>query len=124
MARLQQKTQAASPQVQPEQPDIPCAMVLTAAPCSPRGAGLDSPRRLRARHPPTWSQRRGIRTTRLGRPCRYVRLTRQHGHRIPLPTSVTIAKRPSCGSRTGEDKHKIPKNGSKIFFTKTLDFFW
>jgi hypothetical protein len=30
MARLQQKTQAAVPQVKSDQPDIPCAMVLTA----------------------------------------------------------------------------------------------
>src|SRR5512147_2099656 len=37
--------------VQPNQPGIPCAMVLTAYTRSPRGAGLDSPRRLRGDHP-------------------------------------------------------------------------
>ena len=31
-----------------------------------------------------------------------VRLVRHRVHRIPLPTSVTIAKRPSCGSETRE----------------------
>jgi hypothetical protein len=43
---------------------------------------------------------RGARTTRLRRPPHAVRLTTRRGHRIPLPTSVTIAKRPSCGSET------------------------
>ena len=43
---------------------------------------------------------RGARTTRLRRPRHVVRLTTRCVHRIPLPTSVTIAKRPSCGSET------------------------
>ena len=36
-------------------------------------------------------------------------------HRIPLPTSVTIAKRPSCGGGTGEDNHVFPKNNTSVF---------
>ena len=36
-------------------------------------------------------------------------------HRIPLPTSVTIAKRPSCGAGCAEIKHIFLKNGNAIF---------
>jgi len=68
MARLQQKKQAAVTTGKAGTTGIPCAMVLTAASCSPWSAGLNSLHRPRARHPKTWSQRRGIRTTRLGRP--------------------------------------------------------
>ena len=45
----------------------------------------------------------------------------RRSHRIPPPTSVTTAKRPSCGGGTGEEKHKLPKNRSKIFFARGLD---
>ena len=50
---------------------------------------------LRGRH-----LHRGARTTRLRRPRHVVRQTTSRVHRIPLPTSVTIAKRPSCGDGT------------------------
>jgi hypothetical protein len=43
---------------------------------------------------------RGARTTRLRRPRHVDRLTTRRVHRIPLPTFVTIAKRPSCGCGT------------------------
>jgi hypothetical protein len=33
-------------------------------------------------------------------------------HRIPLPTSVTIAKRPSCGGGTVRRNHIFLINGS------------
>jgi len=45
----------------------------------------------------------------------HARQSRRHVHHIPLPTSVTIAIRPSCGGRTREDNHIFLKNGSKIF---------
>jgi hypothetical protein len=65
----------------------------------PGETGLCCHRRLassrKARH-----LHRGARTTRLHRPRHVVRLTTCRVHRIPLPTSVTIAKRPSCGSET------------------------
>ena len=65
----------------------------------PGETGLCSHRRFassrKARH-----LHRGARTTRLRRPRHVVRLTTRCVHRIPLPTSVTIAKRPSCGSET------------------------
>src|SRR5215475_8744699 len=38
-------------------------------------------------------------------------------HRIPRPTLVTIAKRPSRGCGIGEHKHIFTKNGRKIFKT-------
>jgi hypothetical protein len=44
-----------------------------------------------------------------------------HVHRIPLPTSVTIAIRPSSGGGTGAYNHEIPKNGRDIFFAGGLD---
>ena len=44
------------------------------------------------------------------------------GHRIPLPTSVTIAIRPSWWRRDGaEDNHNFRKNGREIFFEEGLD---
>jgi hypothetical protein len=42
-------------------------------------------------------------------------------HRIPLPTSVTIAIRPSCGGGMSGEKHIFLKNGSRIFLLKRLD---
>jgi hypothetical protein len=45
-------------------------------------------------------QRRGVRTTRLRRPQQRALVSRAFCvHRIPHPTSVTIAKRPSEGAR-------------------------
>jgi hypothetical protein len=41
---------------------------------------------------------------------RSARLTRHCGHRIPLPTFMTIAKRPSCGGGTGGQNHRFLKN--------------
>src|SRR6185437_8612647 len=42
-------------------------------------------------------------------------------HRIPPPTSVTIAIRPSCGGGMGGDNHVFRKNGRGIFFARGLD---
>jgi len=42
-------------------------------------------------------------------------------HRIPPPTSVTIASRPSCGSGMTGNNHIFPKNGSRIFLRRGLD---
>ena len=44
-----------------------------------------------------------------------------HGHRIPPPTSVTIASRPSRGSRMRGEKHEFRKNGRGIFLRWGLD---
>jgi hypothetical protein len=49
------------------------------------------------------------------------RLTRHCGHRIPPPTFMTIAKRPSCGGRTGGANHTFLKNRSEIFLRAGLD---
>jgi len=44
-----------------------------------------------------------------------------HVHRIPLPTSVTIAIRPSDGGGTRGEKHIFTKNGRGIFLAGGLD---
>ena len=49
------------------------------------------------------------------------RLTILRVHRIPRPTLVTIAKRPSCGRGTARDKHDFPKNRREIFAGQTLE---
>jgi hypothetical protein len=49
MARLQQKKQAAVTTGKAGTTGIPCAMVLTAASCSPWSAGLDSLHRSQVR---------------------------------------------------------------------------
>ena len=112
-------------QVQPEQPGIPCAMVLRLIPSSPWrripfasiAGGLKV-----LRNPVGFlktsaglTPATGARTTRLcrplftpfvgARPSLMSKLTLQRrvarpacrGHRSPHPTSVTIAIRPSCG---------------------------
>jgi hypothetical protein len=42
-------------------------------------------------------------------------------HRIPLPTSVTIAIRPSCGGGTARRNHIFLKNRSDLFLPGHLD---
>ena len=49
------------------------------------------------------------------------RAQQPHGHRIPPPTSVTIASRPSRGSRMQGGKHEFRKNGRGIFLRRGLD---
>ncbi len=49
------------------------------------------------------------------------RLTRRRGHRIPLPTFMTIAKRPSCGGGIRGHNHIFLKNRSEIFLSRGLD---
>src|SRR5690348_4939793 len=91
-------------------------MVLTAAPYSPRGAGLDSPRRKRigsacltpasGRQDHTaWPSASGTLVSRA-----------ISVHRIPLPTSVTIAKRPSDRDRDAQTQpHSSEKRKKKVF---------
>jgi hypothetical protein len=46
----------------------------------------------------------------------------QRFHRIPLPTLVTIAKRPSYGSGTAQAcRDDLPDRHSGIFFARGLD---
>ena len=91
----------------PKQSGIPCAMVLTTYPRSPRSAGLDSLRRLEIITQDLISASGDQdHTTSPSAPATLV--LRSHCvHRIPLPTSVTIAKRPSCGCGMGEVIHVI-----------------
>src|SRR5262249_42838202 len=111
MARLQQGKQAAVTTGKAGTTGIPCAMVLTAAPRSPRCTGLYSHRRLARRVGPkadiansqsltpasggqdhtAWPSAKMLSS------ARQQRAEHLHVHRIPLPTSVTIAIRPSGG---------------------------
>ena len=112
-------------QVQPEQPGIPCAMVLRLIPCSPRrriplasvAGGLKALRNpvgfrktsagltpARVPEPHGFAvrsiavRRRAALAHRQSPPCEnFLRARRCRGHRSPHPTSVTIAIRPSCG---------------------------
>jgi hypothetical protein len=89
------KTQAAVTTGLAGSTGIPCAMVLTAITRSPRSAGLDSLRRPATRlaelDPSVGRSGPRAFTVRAGA----LRLARRHVHRIPHPTSVTIAIRPS-----------------------------
>ena len=49
-----------------------------------------------------------------------MRAEHPHVHRNPLPTLVTIAKRPSGGGGMGGYNHGFPKNGSGIFSRESL----
>jgi len=133
MARLQQKKQAAVTTGKAGATGIPCATVLTAASCSPWCAGLVShhhPREMSRESLIPASGDRDHTTSPSAQPVSAKRLCRASAslvswsrrvHRIPRPTFVTIAKRPSIGSGICEDNHSVLKNGSEIFFTKGLD---
>jgi len=87
------------PQVQPDHPGIPCAMVLTLMARSPWEPGFVAPIAREIILSRTWPQRREARTTRFCVRVGIVRLrtsaATRHVHRIPRPTFVTTAKRPS-----------------------------
>jgi len=79
------KRRRQSPQARPEQPAFPARWLYGLCARSPRCTGLFSHRRLQARHPQAWSQRREIRTTRL---------RRTHQRRSSGGTNASIASRP------------------------------
>ena len=126
MARLQQKTQAAVTTGPAGATGIPCAMVLRHIARSPRCAGLCSHRRLRnafARLDPSvgGSGPHAFAVREAVFAGAHTRAEHPHVHRIPLPTSVTIASRPSRGIRMRREKHNFLENGSKIFLRGGLD---
>src|ERR1700760_4029044 len=99
------KKHAAEPQVRAEQPAFPAQWLYGFYLISP-GTGSLAPVARALVAPQAWHQHRDARTTRLRRAYRlFVRATNhaatRHAHRIPLPTSVTIAIRPSYGGGTG-----------------------
>jgi len=94
----------------------PCAMGLRLIARSPRSAGLDSLRRLRARHPRLDASIGAPGPHAFAVRNRRARLTRRSGHRIPHPTSVTIAIRPSCGCGTGRRIGVICVSGKANYF--------
>jgi hypothetical protein len=126
MARLQQKMQAAVTTGKAGATGIPCAMVLRLIARSPRCPGFDS-------HLPPGLLTRGLipasgdqdhtpsPSVKLLSSARLKRAAQPHGHRIPPPTFVTIASRPSRGNRMQGEKHGFRKNGSEIFLRGSLD---
>jgi hypothetical protein len=115
MVRVQQKKHAAEPQVRAGSSGLPCAMVLRLIRALPGETGLCCHRPCDAGSVVTSATMRGAHcaghlhrgagTTRFRRPHHAARRCDSHiatrrVHRIPLPTSVTIAKRPSCGGET------------------------
>ena len=109
-----------------ERSGIPRAMVLRLIAGSPRRPGFDCLRRLKAiafRLDPSVGGP-GPHAFAVREECvrrRAMRAEHPHVHRIPLPTSVTIAIRPSCGGGMREDNHMFLENGRRIFFRKGLD---
>src|ERR1700693_695829 len=90
-------------------------MVLRLMSCSPRGPGSFAPviRRLS----PAPSAPASGRQDHTPSPSAPVSLVLRHCrvHRIPLPTSVTTAKRPSCRSGTARTVHNFYFSESEIF---------
>jgi hypothetical protein len=105
--------------VQPKSPGLPCAMVLRLIRDLPGETGLCCHRCLassrKAQH-----LHRGARTTRFRRPHHAVRLTTQRGHRIPLPTFVTIAKRPLWARDARKHRCDLPDGARGICTTGNL----
>jgi hypothetical protein len=121
------KSRRQSPQVWPNTPGLPCAMVLTLIRDLP-GDRLSCPRRPHARHKQqAWHQHRDARTTRFRRPQQPVRRRSQNSaahcrvHRIPHPTSVTIAIRPSGGTEWADDKPDLGQARSNLCFSEGID---
>jgi hypothetical protein len=100
----------------PEQPGIPCATVYGLL------RALSGDRALCHRPRATRSvvassrQRRGAKTTRLRRPLDARSSARACVRRIPHPTFVTIAKRPSCGTGQLESLKLLLANGEAKYF--------
>jgi len=91
-------------------------MVLTTAPRSPRCAGLDSHRHLEGSSPEDLMPASGHQDHTAWSSMPTTLVSRgQHVHRIPPPTSVTIAKRPFNGGRMRARNHIFPKNGRTNF---------
>src|SRR5215475_4392081 len=98
------------------------AQWFTAYTRSPRSAGLSSLRRLSGSSPAGLIPASGDQDHAISPSASAALVSRYlHVHRIPLPTSVTIAKRPSCGNGTPPDNHIFPINGSGIFLSAGLD---
>jgi hypothetical protein len=98
----------------PKHHDIPCATVLTAYTCSPWCAGLLA-NVARGSSSASLTPASGCQDhTILPSAISIARLTMRCVHRIPRPTLVTVAKRPSGGHGMRQDYHTFLKNGSQI----------
>jgi hypothetical protein len=99
----------------PKHHDIPCATVLTAySVLSPVNGSFATVVDGITSANLTPASRRQDHTI-LPSAISITRLTMRCVHRIPRPTLVTIAKRPSGGHGMREDYHMFLKNGSQIF---------
>src|SRR5262249_51345227 len=102
-------------QVQPKQPASPARMVLRLIRALPGVPGLLATVALRTAPqdliPGSGDQAHTISPSA----GTHLVFARPRVHRIPPPTSVTIASRPSCGDGTRGYNHDFPKNGSGIF---------
>jgi hypothetical protein len=106
-----------SPQVHRFHTGIPCATVLRLISRSPRGTGLDSPRHgpfIATRLTPASGCQDHTSSPSAGS---RVRLARGLVHRIPLPTSVTMAIRPSLWKRNEVTLHLIWVSGKAKYFS-------
>ena len=108
-------------------PGLPCAMVLTVSFVLSPVTGLGCHRHRRSCLRRLERQRRGVRTTRLRRPleCRSsaqsVCAATPPRPPHPAPTSVTTAKRPSCGTGWRKYGFDLGWRRREIFFRRGLD---
>ena len=122
------KSRRQSPQVGRDMPAFPARWFDGLYVVSP-GTGSLAPVAGNARNAssPTWPQHREARTARFHRRIGYVRPREQthaatrHAHRIPHPTSVTIAKRPLIRGGIGASNHNFRKSETEIFLREGLD---
>ncbi len=101
---------------------------LRLTPCSPRCTGLFGHRRPRdAKHHREFSISigmpgpHGLAVRRIASRLRAIRASRRDVHRIPRPTFVTIAKRPSFEHGTRRGDIDFGKNESEMFLREGLD---
>jgi hypothetical protein len=121
------KSRRQLPQVRPNTPGLPCAMVLTLI-RDLLGDRLSCPHRPHARRSTSLASAPGCQDHTISRPRHAVRPrvrhTLRHGrvHRIPLPTSVTIAIRPLSGTERGHDKADLGQAPSDLCFSESIAF--
>jgi hypothetical protein len=110
------KKQAASPQVQPRHPGIPCAMVLRLIRDLPGVPGLFATviramrKHLANLTPASGCQDHTISPSAIWSVVSRKRAQRNGVHRIPASRVVTIAIRPSISRRDGVANHEFRKN--------------
>jgi hypothetical protein len=141
MAPVRKKCTGQEPQVWPVHPGLPCANGFTAYSALPGDQTLLSPSvvgliessnlsaslgapgphdfAVRGRLSPKPCDEPGTGPSQLWRRRKSAaRPARSRVHRIPNPTSVTIAKRPSCRVRTTQEKTRMTRKEKRILFAR------